>query len=216
MQYSGVISMTWKQICRSSTVLMILAVVVKVFGMLREVVLAGCFGTSYISDAYLIAASVPVLLFAFIGQALSTVFLPMYNKEKVNNGKEAADRYANNLLCISMLLATVLVIALVMFPGFFVKVFAIGFEQQASALAQKFIRSSAASLYFMVIISVWSGYLQTHENYVIPAAIAFPRNIIIIISVIAAASIDISLLGYGMLAAYVGEFLFLLPAIMRT
>ena len=80
----------------------------KLLGMFRDVVLANYFGTSNVSDAYLIASSVPTLLFYFIGHALSTSFLPMYNKIKQEKGESAANRYTNNLMTISLLISTLI------------------------------------------------------------------------------------------------------------
>ena len=42
--------------------LMLIIVFSKLIGMFRDVVLANCFGTSNVSDAYLIAISVPTLI----------------------------------------------------------------------------------------------------------------------------------------------------------
>ena len=49
--------------------LMLIIVFSKLIGMFRDVVLANCFGTSNVSDAYLIAISVPTLILYFIGHS---------------------------------------------------------------------------------------------------------------------------------------------------
>ena len=82
----------------SVPLLMGVIVVSKLVGMLRDVVLANYFGTSNVSDAYLIAASVPTLIFYFIGHSISTAYIPMYNKVKAEKGEKSAQKYSNNLL----------------------------------------------------------------------------------------------------------------------
>ena len=57
---------------QSTLVLISVIVVAKLIGMSRDVVLANYFGTSNLSDAYLIAVSVPSMLFYYIGHTLST------------------------------------------------------------------------------------------------------------------------------------------------
>ena len=84
---------------QSTLVLMAVIVVAKLIGMSRDVVLANFFGTSNVSDAYLIAISVPTLLFYFIGHALSTAYLPIYNKVKHEKGEKEAKTYSSNLIC---------------------------------------------------------------------------------------------------------------------
>ena len=59
---------------------MVAIVIAKIIGMIRDVVLANYYGTTNISDAYLIALSIPTLLYYFVGNAISTAYLPIYNK----------------------------------------------------------------------------------------------------------------------------------------
>lgn len=208
--------MSWKRIRSSTFMLMSVIIISKLTGMARDVVLANYYGTTAVSDAYLIAVSVPTLLFYFIGHALSTAYLPMYNKVKQTQGDAAANRYSNNLICVSLALATVLVVLLLAWPEIVIKVFAAGFDADTTALAARFVRISAISLYFMVIINVWGGYLQTRENYLIPAAISLPRNAVIILSIVIAATVNIHYLGVGLLLAYAAEFLLLLPFVLKN
>jgi len=207
--------MSRKSILSSASLLMVVIVFSKLLGMARDVVLANYFGTSAVSDAYLIAVSVPTLLFYFIGHSLSTAFLPMYNKVKQEQGAEAADRYMNNLTGISLLCCTVIVVVLIAAPEIVVRIFAAGFDQETTDIASSFIRISACSLYFMAIVNIWGGYLQAGQNYLIPAMISVPRNVVIMISVVLAAKIHVLYLGIGLLAAYVAEFLLLLPYVLR-
>lgn len=207
---------SWKRIRSSTFVLTAVIVVSKLAGMARDVILANYFGTSDVSDAYLIAASVPTLLFYFIGHSLSTAYLPMYNKIRREEGGRAALRYSNALMCGCLAAATVIVLLLVLFPGAVIKVFAAGFHDETADLAARLIRSSAVSLYFMVIVTIWGGYLQANENYVLPAAISLPRNIVIVVSIVIAAKFDLFFLGVGLLFAYIAEYLLLLPFVVKA
>lgn len=207
--------MDWKRIKSSSAILTGIIIFSKLLGMLRDVVLANYFGTSGISDAYLTASTVPTLLFYFIGHALSTAFLPMYSNMKLSQGKEKADGYANNLLTVSLLLSTVLVVLLVCFPSWIIRIFAPGFRWETVELAASFVRSSALSLYFMTAVSVWTGYLQATNNFIIPASISVPRNLIVMCSISLAAIWDVRILGVGLLLAYIAEALLLYPFVRK-
>ena len=208
--------MKWKNIRSSTLVLMAVIVISKLIGLLRDIFLANYFGTSSVSDAYLIAISVPTLLFYFIGHALSTAYLPMYNKVRHEKGDEAAEHYSNNLMCISLGIATLIVVLLVVFPQTVIKIFAAGFDAETAGLAAKFIRTGAVSLYCMVIVNIWSGYLQARGNYLIPAAVSLPRNAVIIVSIVIASCTHLAVLGLGILFAYIAEFIFLLPFALRN
>ena len=208
--------MNWKRIRSSTFVLMAVIIISKLTGMARDIVLANYYGTTAVSDAYLIAVSVPSVLFFLIGHSLSTAYLPMYNKINQAHGATAANRYSNNLICVTLVFSTVLVALLLVVPEIVIKVFAAGFDAETTVLAAKFIRISAVSLYFMVVINVWGGYLQTRENYLIPAAISLPRNAAIILSIVIAAHVSIDSLGVGLLLAYVAEAMLLLPFVLKN
>lgn len=201
---------------QSTIVLMLIIVISKLVGMLRDVVLANYFGTSNVSDAYLIAISVPTLLFYFIGHALSTAYLPMYNKVRYEKGEKEAQKYSNNLVCISLCLCTIIVAVLVLFPEAVIKLFAAGFDSDTVALTARFIRYSASSIYFMTVVNICGGYLQAKNNFIIPASISVPRNVVLMLSIVVAAFYDIKYLGIGILIAYISEFLLLFPFALRN
>ena len=195
---------------------MVVIIISKLVGMFRDIILANYFGTSNISDAYLIASSVPTLLFYFIGHSLATAYIPMYNKVKAVDGEEKAQDFSNNLLNISLVLSTVIVLVLLLFPGLVVNIFAVGFDVQTAKIAARLIRISAPSIYLMTIVYICSGYLQANKSFLAPAAISLPRNTAIVVSVILAASLGTDILGWGLFAAYILEFLFLLPFVIRN
>ena len=201
---------------QSTLVLISVIVVAKLIGMSRDVVLANYFGTSNVSDAYLIAVSVPSLLFYFIGHALSTAYLPMYNKVRHDKGEKEAQKYSSNLICIALLLCTVLVLILLAFPEIVVKLFAAGFDSETVALTARFVREGASSLYFMTIVNIWGSFLQANNNFILPAMVSVPRNLVLIFSIALAAIYNIGYLGVGILAAYVAEFLLLLPFVLKN
>ena len=196
---------------QSIPALMLVIIISKVIGMLREIVLANYFGTSYISDAYLIASSVPTLLFYFIGHSISTAYIPIYNKTKNDGGQSKGLKYTNSILNISFIICTALVILILSFPIAVIKLFAFGFNGETVTLTVSFIRISAVSMYLMIIINVLSGYLQANKSFIMPAAISLPRNTVVIVSIVIAAIFGVQWLGIGLLLAYIAECAFLLP-----
>lgn len=137
-----------EKIQKNISLLMVVILISKIVGMFRDVVLAKYYGTSNISDAYLVSNSVPTLLFYFIGHGLSTAFIPMYTKIKETQGAEKAERYTNNIINISLIFCTVIIVVLQVFPAQVVGLFAAGFDESTTALASQFIKISSYSLYF--------------------------------------------------------------------
>ncbi len=207
--------MNFNKVKQSVPILMVVIIISKLVGMLREVVLANYFGTSNISDAYLIASSVPTLLFYFIGHSISTSYIPMYNKVKNDLGENKGIRYTNYIINIAMVLATVFVGILLIWPELVIKLFASGFDAQTVALTAKLIRISAVSMYLMILVNVLGGYLNANKNFIVPAAVSLPRNAMIIASIVVAANFGVQWLGIGLLAAYIAECILIVPFALK-
>ena len=198
-------------IYESGYVLFLVIGLSKLFGLFRDVALANYFGTSSISDAYIIAFSVPSLLFYFLIHALTTAYIPIYNQIYVKNGRDFAIRYSNNVVSISLLFSLIIVLCLMLWPEFIIKIFAAGFDEETIAITSKFIRIASPSLFFMVFSSAGGSFLNINKNYLIPGAIGIPRNIILILSIYFAYVFSIDFLGFGILLAFFSEFLLIIP-----
>jgi len=57
-------------------VLAIITIISKFFGFFREIILSYFYGVSNESDAYIIALTIPTVIFAFVGTGLATTFIP--------------------------------------------------------------------------------------------------------------------------------------------
>lgn len=205
-----------KNLKKSAVALIVISLVCKLIGMLRDIVLSYYYGTTATTDAYMIAVSVPTLIFYFVGHSISTAYLPMFNQIRKQKGEGKALDYTNNLTCICLIIVTVLVAALLIFTGPILKLFAPGFDKDTMALTIRLVRLCAASLYFMTLVSIWTGYLQANSSFAVPGAISLARNSIIIASIVAAARFGIGYLGIGLLLAYVAECALLLPFAIKA
>ena len=205
-----------KNIGKTAVILVIISVVAKLFGLLRDVVLADCYGAGSVSDAYLIAISVPTLLFYFIGNALSTSFIPMYTKVEREKGTEEAQKYTDRIMTVSLLLSTAIALLLIICPRGVVAIFASGFDEERISLTADIIRMSAVTIYFMTAVNIFSSRLQLNESFAAVALVSFPRNFFLIVSVILSTYFGLWWLGLGIILAYLGEFILLLIPALRN
>lgn len=200
---------------KTAILLMIVTILSKLVGFGREMVLAYYYGTSNISDAYIIALTIPTVIFAFIGNGISTAYIPLYLKLVKNEGVSRANQYTNNMINLLLFICTVLIIIVFVFTEPIVQVFASGFEGRTLELAVQFTRISIFGIYFTALISILSAFLQIKGNYAVPALAGFPLNIIVIFSIIISSGGNIFILAYGILISTVIQLLFLLPAVYK-
>lgn len=201
---------------RNALIIMMLTILSKIFGLVRDVTLSYYYGTSNVSDVYLIALTIPMVIFAIIGTAITTGFIPMYTNIVKQDGEEKADKYASNLINLVLIISTLIIITAWVFTEPIVNVFALGFEGETLALAIVYTRIAFLSIYFTGLVYIFNGYLQINENYVIPGLIGIPMNLVFITSIILSAKINNILLPIGIVLAYLSQVLFLMPTIKKN
>lgn len=191
--------------------LMLVSVLSKAFGFLREIVLAYFYGASGISDAYLISSTIPTVIFAFLATALATSYIPLYTQIQKERGKEQALRFSNNIINFLLLFCILIAAVCLVFAEPIVRAFASGFAGETLRLAVFFTRISIAAVFFMGLTYILRSYLQIRDDFISPALIGFPYNIILIASVIVSVRINYIFLPLGLVLAIAAQFFFVLP-----
>ena len=96
----------------------------RVFGLLRDVVIAGVFGASGLTDAFFVAFAIPNLFRAFFAEgALSSAFVPFLSDNMTNKSKRAADNYLTSLIMAVSGMIIVILLITAMFPTQLVTLF---------------------------------------------------------------------------------------------
>jgi putative peptidoglycan lipid II flippase len=196
---------------KTALILMIITIVSKIFGFARDITLAYFYGTSNISDAYLISTTIPLVIFSFIGTGINTGYIPMYSKIQNIRGTKEANRFTSNLVNFLMVICTIIFILGFLFTNQIVKVFASGFQGDTLALTVKFTRISLFGMFFMGLIYIFNGFLQLKENYIIPALVGFPLNIFIIASIFLSSKTNVVVLSIGSVIAAASQLILVLP-----
>ncbi|WP_293394160.1 murein biosynthesis integral membrane protein MurJ [Peptoclostridium sp.] len=196
---------------RTAVLLMVLTILTKFLGFIRDIILSYFYGASNISDIYLISITIPMVIFSFIGTGIATGYIPMYSNIEQKYGLNEVNQYTNNIVNILLVLCTVVVILGLLFTEQIVKVFASGFEGETLGLAIQFTKITIIGIYFSGVISIFSGYLQIKGNYFIPAIISLPMNMCIILAIFISSSTNIIVLAIGSVLASVSQVLLILP-----
>lgn len=200
---------------KTALLIMLITVVSKIFGFVRELTLAYFYGTSGVSDAYLVSITIPSVIFGFIAAGLVAGYIPMYSRIRHDDGERVANRFTSNLVNILIVLCSIMIIIGLLFTDQIVKIFAVGFTGETLALAVSFTKISLLAIYFTGVITIYSGYLQIKGNYVIPALIGFPLNLFIILSIILSPFTNILVLAIGFVVASASQLLLMIPFLRK-
>lgn len=166
-----------------TAIFMVIAVLAsKVLGMLRDVLIAGSYGTGGAAVAYETASRLPILLFDLvIGGVVAASFVPVFNELTVKEGREAAFDYANRY--INLLLVLTLVLALLggLLSSPLVELLAPGLGEETHALAVTLNRIMFPMVIFMALAYALVGLLQSMGEFRIPALMSLVSNGIMVL-----------------------------------
>jgi putative peptidoglycan lipid II flippase len=203
------------KVAKATVGLMIVTILAKIVGFGRDQVLSYIYGAGMYTDIYFVTINIPNVIFAAIGAALATTFIPLYCDINTNFGEEKANKFTNNILSIVLCLCIVIVTLGLVFTEPVLKIFAVGFEGERLAIGIKFTRILISSIVFIGISNVLTAYLQVKNNFTIPGLISLPQNIIVIISIFLSVKYGPYSIVWGTLIGMASQVILQLPFAYR-
>jgi putative peptidoglycan lipid II flippase len=200
---------------RIALYLMIITVFSKVIGFTRDIVLSYYYGVSSITDAYLISLTIPNTVFAVIGTGIVTSFIPIYSSLKKEKNDIEANKFTSNVVNFILLVCTIIIITVLFNTAPVVKLFASGFEGETLLLTIRFIRISIFGIFFSGLIYVFTAFLQLKDDFLGPALMIVPYNILIIVSIILSYKTNSMVLAVGSIFATACQFMFLVRLVYK-
>lgn len=201
---------------RVSVAIMFVTLLSKIIGFGRELLFSYFFGATNLADAYVFSLTISTIVFGFIGTGITTSFIPMYTKVRENEGIDGANKFTSNLLTIYIFISITIILFLWPNTGLIVDFLAGGFDPETSKLAADFCKYSILTVLATGVLSILSGVLQINNNYLMPASVGLPLNVVLIISFVIAAKTQNWVLGLGNLCAVYIEVAYLLPWLKKT
>ena len=174
---------------KSTFIIMIVSLISRALGFVRDMLIAKNFGAGMYTDAYNVAVSVPEIIFTLVGLAISTAFLPMLSKVKAKKGKREMYDFANNVINILFIISLIFFIVANIFSKEIVYIF--GFSEETSLLAIKLLKITLLNLLFLSINACFTSLLQVNEDFVVPSILGLFFNLPMIIYLLLFRNYDI-------------------------
>lgn len=194
---------------------MVITLLGKLLGFLRELILAYFFGVGSISDAYLISQTIPGTLFQIIGIAISTCFVPVFLRIKINGSKKESDGFVDRFITLIMIVCAFVIGVVMIFTRQIVKVFAMGFDTSTMQLAIEFTRISIVTLFASGFVYTYTAFLQAEKRFFQASFGVIPYNIGLILAIVIGAKFNVYALAYISALAVVIQLLYQILCIRK-
>lgn len=183
------------KIVKSSLLLIVITVITKMLGLIREVVMANYLGTSAVSDAYIIGTTISqIVITGFAGSFLKT-YLPIATEERYKSEREY-NNYTAQILMVGtslFLFISCLLFATAKYTTYWLSS---GASDDVTSMAVNVCKATAFPSIFLLGIYIFQGYLHTQERFLSNIIYPVVMNLTIIICMILGKG-DINYLSLG-------------------
>lgn len=173
---------TVQTIAKAATLVMVFFALSRVLGLVRDVVVAGQFGTNPEYDAYLAAFKLPDFLFNVVsGGALGSAFIPTFTGYLTRDDETGAWRLASAIINWLLVILVGLAVLSAIFAPLLVKILAPGFNDPAQQmLTAELMRWLMISTVIFGLSGLLMGILNAHQHFLLPALAPVIYNLAII------------------------------------
>ncbi len=167
---------------KAATMMMIITLVGKVLGLVRDSLLAANYGMGMQAYAFQTASRIPRVFFdAIFASAISASFIPIFNESLEKKGRDSAFDFSNKFITLIGIVTVMLTAVGIAFAPQLTAVFSPGFDESTMLLSSKLLRIMFPTVVFTGIAYAFVGILQSFDEFTIPAALSIVSNGIIII-----------------------------------
>lgn len=206
---------------KSSFIVMIINMMSRLLGLIREMIIANMFGATGLTDAYVSATKIPNFFTTLFGEgSMGTVFIPIYNRGLEEEGKERINEFVYSLLNLIITFTSTMSIIIIVFSRQILKITTGFADVQRFETANNLLKITAFYFLFIALSGVVSSLLNNYKKFAVAASMGIVFNLTIIIgTIILGKKMGIYGLGISYLLSGVLQLAIMLPdffKIMKT
>ncbi len=156
-----------------------LTLISRVFGFMRDILIAATLGTGWVADAFVVAFRFPNLFRRLFGEgAFNSAFVPVFAKKIEGEGKEAARTFAEEALAGLFFILLILTVVAELTMPFLMYGLAPGFDATPEKfdLAVLLTRITMPYLLCMSLVALMSGALNSAGRFAESASVSIVLN----------------------------------------
>lgn len=168
---------------KALVLVLILSILGKFLGFIRDILITSFLGFGYETDALLLSLSVITILFSVFNATIRTSFSPLFSSRYFKEKLTVLKQY-NNIRNILILLSVIISFLIALFSEQVIYIFAPGLDDTSSEFAAKCLRILSVLLVFYNIYYLTTGFLQSIKIYSTVETANVFNNLFIILSII--------------------------------
>ncbi len=207
-----------KNIAQAAGIIAMAALVSRLLGFVRDWFIYTHFGQTYLTDAFNAAFSVPDFIYMLlVGGALSSAFIPVFSSYLATDREDESWKMASIVFNYAMLALIIFITLAFIYARPLLYLLAPKLPPYYLDLAVYLTRVMFIQCFFMSLNGLALGVLNSHNHFTTPALGGIIYNLgIIIIGVAFMDKIGIAAFSYGVVAGAFLNFLYQIPALLRT
>lgn len=169
-------------IMQAAGLLMVMMLISRVLGYVRDVVLLSSFGQDFRTDAYYAAFNIPDFIYSvLLGGALGSAFIPIFTQYLAQDKEEDSWIVASTIFNL-MLIGVVILISLgLIFTPQLINILVPGYDAQTKELAVFLTRIMFGQAFFMCLMGICQGICHSYKQFLAPAVGSVLYNVAIIV-----------------------------------
>ncbi|GAV22036.1 murein biosynthesis integral membrane protein MurJ [Carboxydothermus pertinax] len=208
---------TRKNVAKAAGIILVMGILSRILGFVREQLLAVKFGATGISDAYVAAFTIPDFLYnLLVGGALSAAFIPVFSSYLAKNEEDEAWKMASTVINLVIIIMLVCIGLGFLFTPELVKLVAHKFTGERLNTTIKLTRIMLPAVLFTGLNGFLMGMLNSYKHFLTPALGSVIYNIVIILSgYFLAGKLGITSFALGVVAGMILNFTVQVPSLAR-
>lgn len=159
-------------------------IVGKVLGFVKDIQISFYYGSTWITDGFFMAMSIPFMVLGIFTSATDSVIIPQYNRISVNFGRKTADAFFSKVLLALFAIGLVMSLLLLLFPEALVALIAPGFSGALFKYTIDTLRLFSFLGFFHIFYCFLCTYNTIYKQIGMRAILSFSTNLIIVFTLI--------------------------------
>lgn len=177
--------MSERKLAKNISIMTVAIFFSRIMGLVRDQVMAFCFGTTFLNDAFVVGYKIPNLLRSLFGEgALSASFVPIYNEIGVTGSRRKQIDFALQVLGILTFFLLILTAVGIAFAPLIVRVLYPGLAPHTYKLAVILTRIMFPYLFWIGLSSTMIAILNSHDRFFMTGLSSALLNLGMILSMV--------------------------------